>query len=144
MGEAKRQEAAQMQAAAVHYDLAQAEAAMRKGIEETVRAGDEAIAEGRAEAAFIAAQRKFDESRIQFVLAGMAAVNDGISRDEMFTAGGMALGLMMGGLMNVCIGNRERNQVDHAFRQAFADCVAQNAASKQTEVKMDPMPAGRA
>ncbi len=141
MGESKRQDEVRSQVSAVHYDIATIEAGFRAELASIKEQGDAAIAAGKADPAFINAQRCFDEARMQFVLGGMKATNDGIPRDEMLGAAAMALGLMHAGLIKVCIGNREREQVKRFYSQSLLDAF-EPPGQEQTEVAAEPMTAG--
>lgn len=141
MGESKRQDEVRREVSAAHYDIEAVERGFRAELASIKEQGEAAIAAGKADAAFINAQRCFDEARVQFVLGGMKATNDGIPRDEMLGAAAMALGLMHAGLIKVCIGNRERAQVQRFYQQSLLDAF-EPPGEKQTEVAAEPMTAG--
>jgi hypothetical protein len=143
MGESKRQDEVRRETSFVYYDLTSIEAGFRAELASIKEQGEAAIAAGRAEPHFINAQRCFDEARVQFVLGGMKATNDGIPRDEMLGAAAMALGLMHAGLLKVCIGNRERDQVKRFYEQSLIDAL-QAPAPGDSEVQANPMQAGHA
>ncbi len=142
MGEAKAKEALRAEAQHAHYDLPAVEQQMRSHLAEQETAA-RAMLSGDADAlAFMEASGYFNESRIQFTLGGMRSVNEGVGRDDMLVAAGRSLGIMLANLMEVCIGQRERAQVQNALNQAFAEVAAAQKAADG--VRIDPMPAGRA
>ena len=147
MGEAKAKQDLRDAASKAHYDLEQAETAIRSHLAASHAALSQEC-EDDDQRAFLAASKHFDGSRIQFTIGGMRSVNEGVSRDDMLIAGGRALGMMLADTMGVAIGNRERMLVDRSMQQAFAEGVARNnaatAEAPAESVEVRPMQAGQA
>lgn len=127
-----------------HYDIAAAEAAMRHDIAMAAEHGEQLVAEGVTDASFLRAQRYFDEARIQFVLACLAAENAGVDRNELLSAAGFSIGSVWGSVLRTGIGARERAIINGWVQQALALSIGMPAAQKTVESTFKPMEGSRA
>lgn len=127
-----------------HYDIAAAEAEIRLNIRQAQAEGQKMVDAGQADATFIAAQREFDEARIQFVLAGMRLENMGIDRNEMLSAAGQAIGQTWANALSAALGARERGIVNGWIQIALQTAIGKDAATKTIENVVRPMQSGEA
>ncbi len=127
-----------------HYDLADAETKMRASIATALEEADHLIKKGDIDGAFVKAMRYFDEARIQFSLGGMKATNEGVDRNEMLAAAGYTLGSIMGSVLLMTVGARERDIIKGWMQQALAQNIGAQAAAKTMNTILKPMAGGRA
>lgn len=130
-----------------HWNIEEAEAKMRADIIAARAHGEAMVVEGTAEPGFLAAQREFDEARIQFILAGMRCDNAGLDRNEYLAAAASTIGLMWGSTILSCIGNRERAVVNGWTQKALAETISPPPAGEPGHAIvsfMAPMEAGTA
>lgn len=120
----------------VHYDIPgarrtfQAEVAALRKQEDALLASDNPD----LDAAFIHAQRRFHDHRINFLLEGMRCENIGLGREQSIGAAAKVLGDMLGTLTLSCVGPRERQIVKNCFDRALAECIMPpGEASNATE-----------
>lgn len=106
-----------------HFDITAAEAEMRKQVAATKVDGARLAAEQPEAAAFISAQRYFDEARLQFALAMMKASNHGVDRNILLSAAAVGVANIYIGLQESCVGPRERNIVEQWLQQTVAQVV---------------------
>lgn len=127
-----------------HFDITAAEATLRANIAHATAEGQKLVDAGQAPASFIAAQREFDEARLQFVLAGLRLENSGADRNEIFSAAGQALGQMWGNTLSASLGARERAIINGWIQVALQAAIGKDAATKTIENVIKPMESGRA
>jgi hypothetical protein len=127
-----------------HFDITAAEATLRANIAHATAEGKKLVDAGQAPASFIAAQREFDEARLQFVLAGLRLENAGADRNEVFSAAGQALGQMWGNILSASLGARERATINGWIQIALSQMIGKDAATKTVMSAIKPMESGRA
>lgn len=106
---------------------------MRADIAEVTAHGKRLIENGEGDAQFIAAQREFDEARLQFLLAAMRAENAGIGRNELLSGAGYTLGQVWASMLQSCVGVRERSVLNGWIHQALAQTIGAEATKKTLE-----------
>jgi hypothetical protein len=127
-----------------HFDLSAAEATMRANVASAAAESQAMVDAGKADPQFLAAQREFDEARIQFTLACMRAENAGVGRNEILSAAGFTLGTLWGSVLRGCVGARERAMVNGWVQMAMRQIIGQAPADKTIEAVFSPMPGSRA
>lgn len=127
-----------------HYDLEAAEADIRANVASAKIEGQKMVDSGQADATFIAAQREFDEARIQFVLAGLRLENMGIDRNETLSAAGQAIGQIWANALAAAVGARERSIVNGWLQIALQTAIGKDAATKTIENVVKPLASGQA
>jgi hypothetical protein len=105
-----------------HFDLTTARAQMAAQIAEDTQLDPERIKDG-TDAQFVAANRRFDEHRIDFIIETMRCENDGLGRDQALAAGARCLGELLGMLTVSCVGARERQLVHSNFTRALGETI---------------------
>lgn len=127
-----------------HFDLAAAEQQIRATIAASAEASDQLVAEGKVDPELAAAQKEFDESRLQFTLALLRAENAGIDRNKMLASAGFALGQIWSSTLMGTVGTSERGVLNGWVYQALAQSLGAEPAMKTMEAVLRPMEAGNA
>lgn len=110
-------------------DIEKYEREIRASVAEADAIADQAVAKGDAEAAFVKAQQGFNEARIQFALAMARLLNDGIDRQDILAAAGLALGLVFASIGTSVKDREEANAFVQQFQRASADGIAGEQSS---------------
>lgn len=127
-----------------HYDLDAAEKYMRANVATANEERSELVRMGQADSQFIAAQRCFDEARVQTVLGMLRAANMGLDRNAILAAAGYATGSTWASVLEGCIGARERGLVNGWVQNALTQAIGEQAAGKTMRSVIEPMVAGHA
>jgi len=127
----------------IHWDIPSIEAKMRADLATIKAMGDQAVKDG-SDPQFIAAQREFDEARLQYALACMKAENRGIGRNELLSGAGYTLGTIWASMLSSCVGARERAVFNGWVQHGLMQGIGVSAAKKTMESVFKPQEAGHA